>query len=257
VVLVDDLDRCESEAAYKLLEGVKIYLNLPSCVFVLGMNQAVIESALAKHMAKESKDKDEGARLLQARDYLEKLCKDIWHLPFHPTPDVLLGKWLSGHALEKELREVLQEERCLPANPRKVKAFANVLQRSCEKHATIPAAAPEPAKKRTAQLAVLISYLYQFHQELYRILEWKPAFFAKIRLWADGKPVDNEAFAGLRPALVADQAAAASDVKAAVAAPTLEDAYPDPVRGHVLRVQSLIRKLGPVTVTEIGDHLLR
>ena len=48
VVLVDDLDRCEGEAAYHLLEGLKIYLSLRNCVFILGMNQQIIENSFAE-----------------------------------------------------------------------------------------------------------------------------------------------------------------------------------------------------------------
>jgi hypothetical protein len=97
VVLIDDLDRCESEMAFRLLEGIKIYLNLPNCAFVLGMNQAVIESSLAQYIAREQrKDQPDNLHQLRAREYLEKLCKDIWYLPFPDEPDALVREWLKG-----------------------------------------------------------------------------------------------------------------------------------------------------------------
>src|SRR5262249_49178781 len=121
VVLIDDLDRCEPQAAFQFLEGIKIYLNLPSFVFVLGINQAVIERAIAKHL------KDEGgsaARENVAREYFEKLCQDIWHVPAIPSADDFFDNCLgSACTTRAALCQVVRRAVCLPPNPRRIKAL--------------------------------------------------------------------------------------------------------------------------------------
>ncbi len=42
VVFVDDLDRCLPEKAVEVLEAIKLFVDAPGCVFVLGLDQAVI-----------------------------------------------------------------------------------------------------------------------------------------------------------------------------------------------------------------------
>lgn len=143
VIFIDDLDRCQPDVALKLLEGIKVYLNLKNCVLVFGMDQRQIEIALQKAL---------GGDDAQAREYLEKICQDIHHLP---VPNIrakanYLLKLLENQIIcnkdesngqypgdtEKEIiarnhrdaiKNVLYTYDCLPANPRKIKALSNRL----------------------------------------------------------------------------------------------------------------------------------
>ena len=91
VVFIDDVDRCEPKAAYRLLEGLKIYLTLDNCVFVLGMNQKAIEEAIAQRM-KYLADDDPAMR---AAAYMEKLCQNVWRLPAVRKPSECCASSLS------------------------------------------------------------------------------------------------------------------------------------------------------------------
>jgi hypothetical protein len=45
-VFVDDLDRCLPDQAVEVLEAVKLFLDVPGCVFVLGVDREVIEQGI-------------------------------------------------------------------------------------------------------------------------------------------------------------------------------------------------------------------
>jgi len=46
VVFVDDLDRCTPDKAIQVLEALKLFLDAPGCVFVLGLDPEAIEAAV-------------------------------------------------------------------------------------------------------------------------------------------------------------------------------------------------------------------
>lgn len=47
IFFIDDLDRCQPQVALSLLEALKLYLDLPGCVFVLGVDREPLEAAVA------------------------------------------------------------------------------------------------------------------------------------------------------------------------------------------------------------------
>lgn len=77
----------------------------------------------------------------QAREYLEKICQDIHHLPIpnqQVKADYLMkllreldingsSQSISRQTHQSAIQNVLQTYNCLPANPRKIKALGNRL----------------------------------------------------------------------------------------------------------------------------------
>jgi len=63
VIFIDDLDRCMPEIALIVLESMKLYLNIPDLLFVLGVDRDVVEKLVVEHYKKlglvraEEKDK--------------------------------------------------------------------------------------------------------------------------------------------------------------------------------------------------------
>ena len=211
VIFIDDLDRCGSDAAYRLLEGLKIHLNLPNCVFVLGMNQGAVIDLLAPHFSKKGDDELAERR---AESYLEKLCANVWRLPPVRDPLALLCHWLfldiddsqrtaaiGEKDLQSRIRRIANADvlrRSLPPNPRKLKALANTLLALWEGGAKKAVPATDGL---SLQCFLFLAYIYQFHQSLYQRWVLAPDFFETMREWAQGKPLlegRRAIFAGLR-----------------------------------------------------------
>lgn len=273
VVLIDDLDRCEPQATYRLLEGIKIYLNIPNCVFVLGMDQRIIEDAIAES-APGAKDKPEISRH-RAREYLEKLFQEVYHLPIVQDVPTHLLAWLPDNfsLVSHDTREAIQSllnayPGCIPANPRKIKAFAAVLWRfltepdkkkiADAKFAALAGFSEPTAKEPYLSLVLIMASLYHFHPEVYRVLEaHTDGFYEELWQWctrtSEDKDKDHGCIAGLDRAFKITAPAKASDNPL----PEMRPLYADYSRGNVLRIQQLLYHARLFTRAQISALLLK
>lgn len=232
VVFIDDIDRCEPEAAYHLLEGLKIYLILDNCVFVLGMNQKAIEEAITLRMKAGSS----GDPTMRAAAYMEKLCQNVWRLPAVRQPERVLHELLAETVQDHEVRHRIKQgleatdRQCLPPNPRRLKGMANLIGRLSPRLSQ----AAGSAMLFETQLLVIVAYIYQFHHDLYVRWEADPNLYDIIYEWCRGVDRDLDFLKRLQlPLQVVDEEPART-----------ESTYPDPTEANVFWIQSLILHLG-------------
>ncbi|WP_081339731.1 KAP family P-loop NTPase fold protein [Pseudomonas brassicacearum] len=186
VVFIDDLDRCNPKAAFRLLEGLKIYLNLPNCVFVLGMNENVLTDAIREEISAPG-SASVGELNLRASHYLEKICTDIYRLPLPQDASALFSAMLSASVPQiyvDSFNICVGDAICLPPNPRRLKALANQWARfsGC-------IAFPEAAADQSiwAARVTVAAYIHQFHRDLWERWHFNPDFWVEFLAWCNGE----------------------------------------------------------------------
>lgn len=183
VIFIDDLDRCSTKAAMRLLEGLKIYMSIPDCVFVLGMNERILVDAIREEIS-APKDISQEELKLRASHYLEKICTDIYRLPLPKTPALLLGKWLEKTEHIQSMQLAIGTLACLPPNPRRLKALANQWSRFAE-CTSFPAQEGEEQKIWAVRVLVA-AYIHQFHRDLWERWHFNFNFWNEIMAWCNG-----------------------------------------------------------------------
>lgn len=191
VIFIDDLDRCEGEVSYRLLEALKLYLNARNCIYVLGIDQQHLESSIARALSGE---KETWRYRPLARDYLSKMFQTTFQLPVPRRAsnyiDLLLDRddgifhnrlrELFDFALNindfasgdwPRLKRVLDVN--LPHNPRKLKSFIVSWKTYLD---VLPTPATREAKLDW-RLTLILQYLAQFEEPLYRRIEQFPNFY--------------------------------------------------------------------------------
>ena len=74
VVFIDDLDRCLPDKALQVLESMKLFFDLDGFVFVVGLDQRVIERAVQVKYPADSTDQQGGpGSYLSGVDYVKKI----------------------------------------------------------------------------------------------------------------------------------------------------------------------------------------
>lgn len=254
-IFIDDLDRCEPETALRLMEGIKVYLNLNNCVIIFGMDQRQVERALVKALGLKSED---GAAMNAdhyAREYLEKICQDIIHLPL---PDkekksqylsVLLAKLVSDapHKIFTErIQSITDQYDCLPANPRKIKALANRLASMIRRlthldnqQTVLPGFSIQI--DREAAFCLVTAVVYCFHRRVFEQLQKNPAYISEVIAYAGTSEIDKDVYSpmqGIQPS-----------VDSARELPV------NPSDSNVFRLHQLLQKLAQITDIEIKPFL--
>lgn len=250
-IFIDDLDRCEPETALRLMEGIKVYLNLNNCVIIFGMDQRQVERALVKALGLKSED---GAAMNAdhyAREYLEKICQDIIHLPL---PDkgkksqylsALLAKLVSEapHTIFAErIQSITDQFDCLPANPRKIKALANRLASMIRRLENLTSVRVDSAEiDREAAFCLVTAVVYCFHRRIFEQLQKNPAYISEVIAYADASDIDKDVdspMQGIQPSV-----ASARELPV------------NPSDSNVFRLHRLLQQLAQVTDIEIKPFL--
>ncbi|MEP7341924.1 MAG: P-loop NTPase fold protein [Acidobacteriota bacterium] len=181
VIFIDDLDRCEGDVAYRLLEALKLYLNSRNCVYVLGLDQQHLEETIARALSGE---KETWQFRYVARDYLNKMFQGLFLLPVPRRTthfvEALLDKedilfWQRLEQLfnftEQDWPKLVQAlDENLPHNPRKIKSFISSWKLYLD-------TLPEKTAKLDWRLTLVLHYLAQFEEPLFRKVEEAPEFY--------------------------------------------------------------------------------
>ncbi len=183
VVFIDDLDRCNPKAAFRLLEGLKIYLSIPNCVFVLGMNERILIDAIREEVS-APKDTSVDELKLRASHYLEKICTDIHRLSLPSKPDELLTGWFRDAEQRQALLVAMADVCCLPPNPRRLKALANQWARFA---ACVPFPTEDQQRNVWAVRVLVATYIHQFHRDLWERWCFNKEFWNEIKAWCMGE----------------------------------------------------------------------
>ncbi len=174
VVFVDDLDRCLPEKAVEVLEAIKLFVDAPGCVFVLGLDQEVIARGVEIRY-KDFQQKD-GANQINGAKYLEKIIQLPFQIP--PVERTDMGEFVNGLSADwpdKECPNIFAEG--LGENPRQIKRTVNVflmLWKLAEKREKKLQGRIKPIR-----LAKVVA-IQTIYPELYSLLKETPRYLREL-----------------------------------------------------------------------------
>jgi tetratricopeptide (TPR) repeat protein len=133
VLFVDDLDRCLPESALAVLEALKLVLNRPGLITVMGIAPRELSRAVAAAYARETKDGGGQPDPKWGDNYMEKVIQMPFPLPVisDASLEAYVGTCLADSGIEPGLerdhrwRSIIRE--ACGGNLRQVKRFLNHL----------------------------------------------------------------------------------------------------------------------------------
>jgi CheY-like chemotaxis protein len=154
VVFIDDLDRCDPTNVFGVFEALKLYLDVPGFVFIIGFDSLVISDAVL--------EEKKFSKALTGRQYLEKIIQIGYRIPEPNDDEVVrlieayLGASQTASLFDLGARTLIAQRN--NRNPRRLKRFINgfVLQYILDEEAA--ALGPE----LLAKVQILQMYFSEF-----------------------------------------------------------------------------------------------
>lgn len=142
VIFIDDLDRCMPANALQVLESMKLFFDQAGVVFVVGLDQRVVEAAIDWQYRRSDAAAESGVGApISGTEYLKKLFQVPFALP-EVSPGQLDGflTALSDSSEHKKLMKIVRPHLDFIAsdsriNPREIKRYINsfILQKLIDK----------------------------------------------------------------------------------------------------------------------------
>lgn len=253
VIFIDDLDRCDGEMATKLLDSLKVYLDINNCIFVLGLNQQAVQDAISSKLGNDNSKK--------ASAYLEKICQNVWRLPLVKEPSKLLCHWIQNSEIGIALNTILigtgdVDLQLLPPNPRKLKGFANLINRNTNEFYKLlqtieRSRSLDPLNENhiiTLKMWLIALYFYQYFSDFFIKWRYSPALYDVLRQWVLGEIKEREHFQDI---ILPNSYQALRDTPTPAHQATSN--FPDPGDSHVLWIAGMIAEM-PLTIR--GDDFI-
>ena len=128
VIFIDDLDRCLPGRAVEVLEAIKLFLDVPGCVFFVAVDRDIIERVVRVQYSGYlvGEGEEAGSVPIAGQSYLEKIVQLPFHLP--PLEEDQIATFIDQYDphLPPGCGDVLALG--LEPNPRVVKRALNILR---------------------------------------------------------------------------------------------------------------------------------
>jgi formylglycine-generating enzyme required for sulfatase activity len=165
IVCVDDLDRCLPEKTIEVLEAIKLFLDVPGCVFLLGIDHEAVQEAVQTRYKGEVK----------GRQYLEKIIQLPFLLP--PIDAADMRDFVEPLVSDFDPRCADVFALGLAANPRQVKRAINVFLLVWKLSRQKLPQAIQPV--RLAKVVVI----QHSHPDLYALLREVPRYLRELEAY--------------------------------------------------------------------------
>jgi KAP family P-loop domain len=192
VIFIDELDRCAADEVVETLETMRVFLDVPNCIFIVAADRQALEAALRRRARQETPADEVHPYFSSAGAYVDKIFQFQIALPplrWTDTGEFAENLVKNRGGLWKELRERDEMQDVLTAlipthvtSPRRVKVLLNsyvIAHRLAERRATAEEMADLSGRAAAlAQLVCLGAEFPLYADELERFTELPAATLA-------------------------------------------------------------------------------